>query len=246
MRASAHARIQPRHRRSAASPACARGTPGTATVLALHGWLDNAASFVPLAPQLQGIELVAPDLPGHGRSAHLPPGADYSFAGAVHTRCSTSPMRWAGSASRCSGIRWAPASAAWSRRRARNAIERFVAIEALGALAEAPERTVARLRDAVAATRALRAQAPARVPRHRHRGARAHAGQRTERTGGAAAGRARPGAAVDGGYAWSSDPRLTLPTMLRMTEAQVRDLVRGIECPTLVIHRRSGAALPAR
>ena len=61
-----------------------RGGRGTGLpVLALHGWLDNAASFVPLAAHLDGIELVAPDLPGHGRSAHLPRGADYSFAGAV-------------------------------------------------------------------------------------------------------------------------------------------------------------------
>jgi pimeloyl-ACP methyl ester carboxylesterase len=39
-----------------------------------------------------------------------------------------------------------------------------------------------------------------------------------------------------GGYVWSSDPRLTLPTMLRTTEEQVRNLVEGIECPTRVIH----------
>src|SRR3546814_17510746 len=38
------------------------------------------------------------------------------------------------------------------------------------------------------------------------------------------------------GYAWSSDPRLTLPTMVRMTEPQVRDLVRAIACHTRVIH----------
>src|SRR3546814_14161801 len=31
------------------------------------------------------VDLAAPDLPGHGRSAHLPPGADYSFAGALHS-----------------------------------------------------------------------------------------------------------------------------------------------------------------
>jgi pimeloyl-ACP methyl ester carboxylesterase len=61
------------------------GTPGAPKVRALHGWLDNAASFVPLAPWLPGIELVAPDLPGHGRSVHLPQGADYSFAGAVNS-----------------------------------------------------------------------------------------------------------------------------------------------------------------
>ena len=42
-------------------------SPGTGgqRVLALHGWLDNAASFVPLAAQLPGLELVAIDLPGH-------------------------------------------------------------------------------------------------------------------------------------------------------------------------------------
>src|SRR5690606_12628050 len=64
------------------------GTPGAPRVLALHGWLDNAASFVPLAAEFERagmrLDLVAPDLPGHGRSAHLAPGADYSFAGALH------------------------------------------------------------------------------------------------------------------------------------------------------------------
>ena len=38
-----------------------------------------------------------------------------------------------------------------------------------------------------------------------------------------------------GGYEWSSDPRLTLPTMTRMTEPQVEDLVAGIECPVRAI-----------
>ena len=53
-------------------------------VLALHGWLDNAASFIPLAGQLPHLDLVMLDLPGHGRSAHLGPGAEYTLSVALN------------------------------------------------------------------------------------------------------------------------------------------------------------------
>lgn len=56
---------------------CGTGSP--LKVLALHGWLDNAASFLPLAPYLEDVELVALDLPGHGHSDHRPPGQHYHF-----------------------------------------------------------------------------------------------------------------------------------------------------------------------
>lgn len=42
-------------------------------IVALHGWLDNSASFSQLAPQLNG-RLSAIDLPGHGLSDHYPHG----------------------------------------------------------------------------------------------------------------------------------------------------------------------------
>jgi len=41
-------------------------------LLCLHGWLDNAASFLPLMPHLIDADIVALDLPGHGLSDHLP------------------------------------------------------------------------------------------------------------------------------------------------------------------------------
>lgn len=37
-------------------------------LLCVHGWLDNANSFVPLMPYLPAFDLVAIDLPGHGYS----------------------------------------------------------------------------------------------------------------------------------------------------------------------------------
>ncbi|MFI4937400.1 MAG: alpha/beta fold hydrolase [Candidatus Berkiellales bacterium] len=53
------------------------GKPGL-PILALHGWLDNAASFAFLAPLL-GNQVIALDLPGHGLSDHKPPGAVLHF-----------------------------------------------------------------------------------------------------------------------------------------------------------------------
>ena len=40
-------------------------------LLALHGWLDNAASFASLAPCLDGVECLIIDLPGHGYSGYF-------------------------------------------------------------------------------------------------------------------------------------------------------------------------------
>lgn len=53
-------------------------------VIALHGWLDNAATFSRLAPLLDGVRIVALDLPGHGHSDHRPPGAAYNIWDYAH------------------------------------------------------------------------------------------------------------------------------------------------------------------
>ena len=207
-------------------------------VLALHGWLDNAASFIPLAQHLHGIDLVAIDQPGHGRSAHLPPGTDYSFVGAINAILDVADaLGWERFAllghSMGGGIGSLIAAACPDR------IQRLVAIEALGALAEAPEHTVTRMRDAVAAHRAMPGKQLRVFPDiHTAIRARMHA----SRVPGSGLDEPlvrllveRGVAQVEGGFVWSSDPRLTLPTMTRMTEVQVENLVTGISCPAKVI-----------
>ncbi|MCR6664011.1 MAG: alpha/beta hydrolase [Luteimonas sp.] len=210
------------------------GEPGQPRVLALHGWLDNAASFVPLAPRLHGIDLVAPDLPGHGRSAHQPRGTDYSFAGAVHHVLDIADaLGWERFSllghSMGAGMSSLVAAGAPDR------IERLVAIEALGALPETVERTVERLRKAVAATRALPSKRlrvfPQLEPAIRARMQANGLGEASARLL-----VERGVSEVEGGFAWNSDPRLTLPTMVRMTAEQIDALVTGIECPTRVIY----------
>lgn len=51
----------------------------TDIVLCLHGWLDNAASFIPLIEHLGSMNVIAIDLLGHGKSSHRSADAHYHF-----------------------------------------------------------------------------------------------------------------------------------------------------------------------
>ncbi len=54
------------------------GSGKNCRVLALHGWLDNCASFDVLARQLE-VNTVAPDLAGHGLSSHRSADSAYNI-----------------------------------------------------------------------------------------------------------------------------------------------------------------------
>ncbi|KGQ19142.1 Alpha/beta hydrolase [Lysobacter dokdonensis DS-58] len=210
-----------------------RGGTGT-PVLALHGWLDNAASFVPLASHLHGIDLVALDLPGHGTSPHLPLGAEYSLAGTVQTVLDAADAlgwdRFAVLGHSMGGAIGTILSAAAPER-----LTRFLAIEALGALADREDRTAQRLRESIAAGRALRGKSLRVFPdREAAIRARMQANDLSEPVARLLVERGTR--AVDGGFTWSSDPRLTVATAVRMTEGQVRDLITHIECPVRVLY----------
>jgi pimeloyl-ACP methyl ester carboxylesterase len=210
-----------------------RGGTGT-PVLALHGWLDNAASFVPLAEQLHDIDLVALDLPGHGTSPHLPAGSDYSLSGTVQTVLDAADaLGWERFAvlghSMGGAIGTILAAAAPER------VTRFLAIEALGALADREDRTAQRLRESIAARRALGGKSLRVFPdREAAIRARMQANDLSEPVARLLVERGTR--AVDGGWVWSSDPRLTVATAVRMTEGQVRDLIANIECPVRVLY----------
>ncbi len=210
------------------------GTAGGRRVLALHGWLDNAASFVPLAPYLDGTDLVALDLPGHGRSAHLPPGAEYTRNVALNAVLDTADaLGWDDfvllAHSMGAGIASLIAAAVPERVRA------FVAIEALGGLSEDPARAAVRMRESVAATRALKDK-PLRVfadPAAPVR-ARMLANQVSEPVARLLVERGI--VAVPGGWQWSTDQRLTVPSFLYPTDAQVDAVIAAIACPTQVVY----------
>ena len=55
------------------------GDSALPVIIALHGWLDNAASFWKLAPLLENYQVIAIDLPGHGLSDDRSPDATYQI-----------------------------------------------------------------------------------------------------------------------------------------------------------------------
>lgn len=210
------------------------GDPALPALLGLHGWLDNAASFDAIAPQLcTHFHFVALDLAGHGRSDHAPPGLAYRFVdGVFDVLAAADALGW--EKFDLLGHSMGGAIASLTATASPERVQRLVAIEALGALTTAPEQTAAQLRRGITQAREI-ANKPLRVFAHADAAIAARA---------QANGLSRMAAEllvlrgikpVTGGYSWSSDPRLTTASLQRFTEPQVLDLVRHIAAPTLLI-----------
>lgn len=207
-------------------------------VLALHGWLDNAASFIPMHAHLPGIELVALDLPGHGASDHLPEAAEYTVVNTARAVfAAADALGWEQFSLLGHSLGGAVSSlmAAASPTR----ILRLGTIEALGALSAEQGRHVASLREAFA-----RPHGPRKPLRVFEDPAAALAARMQVGGIGADAARLLVDRALvpvrgDGGprgFSWRSDPRLTRPTAIRISEEQVRELLRAVECPVRVVY----------
>ena len=220
----------------------ARGTltalrSGDATgpkLLALHGWLDNAASFIPLLPHLAEFDVVALDLPGHGGSAHRLPGYDYVFVDWIHDVLDVlDALGW----SRASllGHSMGGAIATVVAASAPERVDKLALIEALGPIAGKADEAGVRLRQAVTARRALDGNKSQRVIADLEIAvdSRLAASQMTREAARLIV--TRNLRAVADGFVWRSDPRLTLPTHVRTDESFIRSWIRAIEAPTLVI-----------
>lgn len=209
------------------------GDPAGPKLLCLHGWLDNAASFLPLMPWLGEFDVVALDLPGHGASDHRPPGCDYAFADWLHDVLDAlDALGWEQADLLGHSMGGAIASFVAAAEPAR--VRRLALVEALGPIAGDPAKAGERLREAVRARRAKAARPPRVIP-----------DAETALAARLAVTRMDPEAArlivarnlqeVPGGYAWRSDPRLTLPGHVRMDEASVQSVLAAIEAPVLVV-----------
>jgi len=211
------------------------GDPLLPRLLALHGWLDNAASFDRLAPLLcEHFHIVALDLPGHGRSGHRPPGTWYHYVDYLgDTLAAADALGWTqfGLLGHSLGGAVASMLAAASPQR----IERLFLIEALGPLTAEVEQTLTLLQRAISQRHGLPAKA-LRVFSSEAEAAqtRAKAGDLSLEAAQIMVARGiKP--APTGGFIWSSDPRLTLTSPQRYIEAQVLAVLDELRVPTQLI-----------
>lgn len=210
-------------------------------VLALHGWLDNAASFMPLLPYLADCDVVALDLPGHGASAHREAGYDYAYIDWLHDVLDAlDALGWARAhlLGHSMGATIASTLAAAVPER----VAKLALIEGLGPLGGSAESAGTRLREAVVARRALearRSEAP-RVIADVATALTARLQATPMREADARLIVERNLRAVEGGWVWRSDPRLRLPSSTRLPEPAIQSILKAIEAPTLLI-----AAAPA-
>jgi pimeloyl-ACP methyl ester carboxylesterase len=200
-------------------------------MLAIHGWLDNANSFVPLMPYLPAFDLVAIDLPGNGYSDWLSQGYSLHELCYQLTRIIES-LGW----SQCHLLGHSLGGCVAPMLTVANPqmFTTLTMIEASGPLSEAAEKLPARVAKAMKdrlqpqrfESRLFSSKQDAIVARLR-------------------AAKMAPTSAKliidrqtikeDNGYRWRFDPRWRMASAQYQTEEQVMAVLSAIPCPTLTI-----------
>ena len=216
------------------------GNPNGHPVLAIHGWLDNAASFSRLAPHLNDLYIVAIDLPGHGYSDHRPLGSHYHLVDYVaDIQALLDHLGW----THCQllghslGAVIALLAAAGMPER----IQQLLLIDGLLPLTTPSTQVVEQLRQGLRQTK--RAPSSSRgysswvhavqQRMNAHYPVTADAAERLLR---------RNLQLVDQRWTWRTDPRTRRPSLLRFTPEQAEAILAAVECPIHAVFAEQGFA----
>ncbi len=208
-------------------------------VIALHGWLDNAASFARLAPKLPGLRIVAVDFAGHGHSDHRPPGASYAIWDYVHDVLQVAEQfgwqRFSLLGHSMGAIVSVLLAGALPER-----VERLALIDGLMPYTGEADSAPHKLAEALKAQMALAGKRKPvyaqfeRAVEARMRGVGAVSREAAELLA------QRGLMPVPGGFTWRTDSRLTLPSPLRLTKAHAQAFVSCLQCPTSLVLAEQG------
>lgn len=221
----------------------AYGDPSGFPVLALHGWLDNSASFFELAPRLTGCYLVALDLAGHGFSDHRGNFSPYNIWDDVADIFAVADQ-----------LGWQQFSllghsrgAIISTLAAGTFPERIVSLALIEGVFPEPVSAIDSPLQLASSINAIKALTYKTLKVFKSVDIAVKSRQRGLFPLGEPAARAlvmRGLKQVEGGFSWSSDQCLLAPSALKLSKEQIKAFIDRIESPLVLVLASEG--LPSR
>ncbi|QUX95825.1 alpha/beta hydrolase [Marinomonas sp. CT5] len=208
-------------------------------VLSLHGWLDNAASFINLSPHLHEYTHVALDLAGHGLSMHRPAGSFYHLwdyvLDVVSILNQSKQSVWLIGHSMGGAVAMLVAAIAPEK------VRGLIVLDNIGPLSGSPESRVLTLQRAVSKMAKLRPGGDTSYSTKEEM-VLARMDGFTTLSNPASRLLVERGASQnkEGVWVWRHDRKLTLPSPFRMDEASVEAFIKEIKCPTLALLAKDG------
>lgn len=223
--------------------------PPEKTILAFHGWLDNAMTFVKIAPLIAkaGWRFIALEMPGHGLSQWRAKGESYQLLDPANElflaikSLNLPKVTLLGHS--LGGIVMSFFTAAKNQ-----LVDKLILIDSLGTLPSSVKdvaKNLSKSLDKWAANLPLNNNKLVVYPtlvdaaKARTQGfvplgfeASKHICQRGLKP-------------TSGGFNWSTDPRLLVPDALRITEEENCEFLRSIEVPVLEVAATKGLVLKA-
>lgn len=208
-------------------------------VLGMHGWLDNAATFDLIAPLLPKIRLVSVDFPGHGFSDFLPPSANYGIVDRALQMLRVADAlgftQFSILGHSLGGIVGEIMAAMTPER-----IEKIALIDVFGGISLPAESIVQQLQKHYRAKeRTLPHTVYASLEDAAEMRAKVNATRQLSVSGArvlAEGGMQK----VPGGYSWTFDLRLQLPSPLILTDEQLQTVLNNFKSDCLLIYAKDG------
>lgn len=206
--------------------------------LCLHGWMDNAASFIPLERQLKNMDIVALDLPGHGKSGHFPVGHQYHLIDqAAFILSAAESLGW--HSFNLIGHSLGGCIAPFVAVAAPEQVTSVVMLEALGPMTETAQQLPNRVRQA---TKAMyqNHKKQSRLYTNISDAVKARLEATNMHESNARLIVERNIAPTNGGYRWSFDSKIRIPSSYYMTEEHVIEILKAMTQPTLCVLAADG------
>lgn len=217
------------------------GNPQGIPVIAIHGWLDNAATFTRLADtlDLSAIRLMAIDLPGHGKSDHRDKGQIYhlldyvvDIVGLIKALDLPKVVLLGHSLGGIISVLTASAIP--------STVQQLILLDSFGPMVDKEDQVADQLKKAISKICLTEPREPSiyesidEAVSARLRGF----GKITPEAARTLLGRGL--IKSTNGYGWATDPRLREPSLIRLSESQVKGFMTHVECPVCLIAPTDG------